>query len=284
MSTSEYYELSFRYTGDLDLISAFLFSRGALGVEESLEFYQPPGSPELQVSADSQRQIKAYFSKLPELDEMTTWVKSYDLTKKKSLDWTAEFKKSWKPIELSGGFWIVPSWESSPASVDKSVFIDPGMAFGTGTHETTQIMSEFLIENQNHLESAQSLLDVGTGSGVLSILSQKLGVKSISATELDKKSQEVAESNFIKNKANVTLLDPDLSLISKKYEFVLANILENVLLDLKNDLFKICKTNLIVSGVLAKNSSEFKDQFLEPGMELYKEVHKGEWVGLWIRV
>ncbi len=284
MKTYNYFELKFAFKGDLEVLTHYLFSQGASGVEEDLDFFQKPGCPEVELQPHNQRQVKAYFYEKPLLADLSQFVSSYELKEKKSEDWTLEFKKSWPPIELGEGYWVVPSWETSPVESTKTLSIDPGMAFGTGTHETTQIMCQFLLENKKLLDSDKKVLDVGTGSGVLSILAYRLGAGELAATELDEQSQRVAQENFQRNNVPVQFLNSDLSSQTEGYDVVLANILEFVLLDLQPDLLRLCKSDLFVSGILKENLESFKNKFLNPKMNVLQEIKRGEWVGLWIRV
>ncbi|MCB0408454.1 MAG: 50S ribosomal protein L11 methyltransferase, partial [Bdellovibrionales bacterium] len=185
-------------------------------------------------------------------------------------------------FELISDVWVVPTWRPTPEKAQKVLRIDPGMAFGTGTHETTQIASLGLqkIFSKNVLES---VLDVGTGTGVLAMLAALLGASNIVGLELDVEARRVARENIELNKMkNVHIFDHQIEREKNKYELVIANIIDGVLIDIQNDLKK-CLTDsgtLLLTGVLSEREHLFLKEFQLPkGYGWVERIAKGEWLG-----
>jgi len=195
-------------------------------------------------------------------------------------DWMEEWKKGFHAFKLYDKFWIVPSWEKAPENVEP-IFIDPGMAFGTGTHETTQICSE-LIYKDLQASSVKSLIDVGTGTGILAFVAYKMGVQNVMGTDNDPEAIRVAKENADINKVERRLTENDLNMIPEKFDVVVANIIDGVLLKLKELLLN--KRNpggsFILSGIIIENDAEFIEGFLkDTDLKVIERIQKGEWVG-----
>jgi ribosomal protein L11 methyltransferase len=160
-----------------EMVTFDLFEAGAQGVQENLVFEQKQRHYQPDVIETSVKNLIVYFADLPSQEWLQDFVKKYpELSIQSSehqvVDWLSEWKKSWKAFELCPGYWVVPDWkkENFDSSLGKAIYIEPGMAFGTGTHATTQIASSFLVPflKQTPIES---LVDVGTGSGILCFFS-----------------------------------------------------------------------------------------------------------------
>ncbi len=174
----------------------------------------------------------------------------------------------------------MPSWENAPQDCIP-LFIDPGMAFGTGTHETTQLCAELIYEaiRQNQI---QSMVDVGTGTGILSFLASKMGVPHVLGTDNDLEAIRVARENAILNNVNMEFSHQDLSQISQRFDLVVANIIDGILIRLKENLIRKMNPQgkLILSGIILENDQEFKEEFLKgTQLKIEKRLQKGEWVG-----
>ncbi|AII15184.1 50S ribosomal protein L11 methyltransferase [Campylobacter iguaniorum] len=199
---------------------------------------------------------------------------STNIVQKDNIDWINEYKKGIKPLEV-GKFYIRPSWEE-PKNGLIDIIIDPALAFGSGHHESTNsclnLISKFISTNQN-----LSAVDVGCGSGILSIALAKLGV-SVDACDTDElavlSSQENAQKNGVKFNQIWTgsITDAD-----KKYDIVVANIIADVIFLLSKDLKNSINDNgyLILSGILTKYKDRILDTFKD--LTLVENITLNEW-------
>lgn len=212
-------------------------------------------------------------------------------------DWNAQWKAHYAPLRIGKRLRVVPVFDRlppDPALV--SIVIDPGMAFGTGTHETTQLAATALeawIDGQIAAGvdlGAQTLLDVGTGSGILSIAALKLGFGKAVGTEIDEPGLENTRDNAALNGVDDRLqleLTSDPASLGQQYPLVLANIISGILRRLKDGLIERVAPGgtLIVSGVLAEERDDFVRDFSDARLRLLTEVVKGDWMALtWARV
>ena len=195
------------------------------------------------------------------------------LTKKENIDWIKQYQESVKSVEV-GKFYIRPSWDK-PKEDKINIIIDPALSFGSGHHETTSSCLEAISE---YVNKEDTVLDVGTGSGILAIASTKLGAKvdicdtddvcikdTISNYELN---NEVFHESWI-GSANTT---------RKKFDVVIANIVADVLVFIAKDLKKCLNDDgiLVISGILDKHIDKVLRKF--KGLEQLKLIHKNEWV------
>ncbi len=268
-------------------VSSLCFDFGAMGVSETLDFDQKV-YPEPKIIEKPVINLEAYFESEPKgLSESLTQISpqiEFETETQESKDWMEEWKKGFHAFQLYDRFWIVPSWEKSPEGVDP-IYIDPGMAFGTGTHETTQICSE-LIFKEIQSRKVSSLIDVGTGTGILAFIAYKMGVPEILGTDNDPEAVRVAKENADINRINMRLTEKDLKMISEKFDVVVANIIDGVLVKLKPLLLQ--KRNpggaFILSGIIIENDTEFIEEFLkDTDLKIVERIQKGEWVGYHLR-
>lgn len=195
-------------------------------------------------------------------------------------DWVNSWKQYYKPIH-AGRVTIVPEWiDYAPDDGEYVVKIDPGMAFGTGEHESTKMCLMFL---QALGVEDKSVIDVGTGSGILALASARLGAKSVEAYDIDdnavKAAKENSELNGLSDKiyvANANLLDKTTG----RFDIVLANITADVLITLSQSLGDYMKKDgvVIVSGIILKRENDVKDAFVKAGFEVAERMNMGEWV------
>ncbi len=198
-------------------------------------------------------------------------------------DWHGAWKKDLKTINISGLFTVKPTWKSEPANVNKYIInIDPGMAFGTGSHETTRLCLKSLahILDTDGKKALKDVLDVGTGTGILAIGAALAGGKNIIATDIDPVAVKVARENCKLNKVKVSLTTKELGKVSGTFNIVFANILAGELMRLSSDLTKKVKKGgyLTLSGILNTEVSEVMEHFLyKKEFEKYKKYKQGEW-------
>jgi ribosomal protein L11 methyltransferase len=197
-------------------------------------------------------------------------------------DWATAWKKYYHPVKISNRFTIVPTWEDyERVTTDELIIeLDPGMAFGTGTHPTTVMCLQAL---EKTVQTASSVIDVGTGSGVLSIGAAKLGASKIHALDLDEVAVRSAIENISLNKVDdivqVThgnLLDN----VNEQADIVVANILAEIIMTFTDDAFTIVKEGglFITSGIIATKKEDVKDSLQQAGFEIEEVMMMEDWV------
>ncbi|BAN62409.1 ribosomal protein L11 methylase [Streptococcus anginosus subsp. whileyi MAS624] len=195
-------------------------------------------------------------------------------------DWADNWKKYFEPARITHDLTIVPSWtdyEAGPS--EKVIKLDPGMAFGTGTHPTTK-MSLFALEQI--LRGGETVLDVGTGSGVLSIASSLLGAKEIFAYDLDDVAVRVAQENIALNAGteNIHVAAGDLLKgVDIVADVIVANILADILVNLTDDAYRLLKDEgyLIMSGIISEKWDLVRESAEVAGFFLETHMIQGEW-------
>lgn len=176
-------------------------------------------------------------------------------------DWVRLTQSQFAPIPIGKRIWVVPSWHNAPTDPDAiCLAVDPGLAFGTGSHPTTHLCLLWL-EEQSNLQN-QSLLDYGCGSGILPIAAAKLGCNPVVGTDIDPQAMVVARSNAEVNNTQIRFVLPTESVpelaAETKYDIVMANILANPLQVLAPALVNKMRLGgqIILSGVLARQAEE----------------------------
>ncbi|MCQ2413443.1 MAG: 50S ribosomal protein L11 methyltransferase [Clostridia bacterium] len=200
-------------------------------------------------------------------------------------DWAESWKQYYKPVPL-GRITIVPAWEEyTPKEGEVIVRMDPGMAFGTGTHETTRLV---VLLMQDLPIAGKRVLDVGTGSGILSICASKLGAKDCHGYDIDPVAVKVAAENAKSDGCdNITVgvsdLLKDVDLSEGKYDFCVANIVADIILRMLPDMMTYLKPSapLILSGIIEPRADEVRHALAEHGFRIVKEQKENDWVGIY---
>lgn len=205
----------------------------------------------------------------------------------KDRDWSVKWRAGLKPVRItSGGSSVIikPSWcETVIKPGDIIIEIDPGMAFGTGSHATTRMCLKAikaLLESKKGLRT--SLLDVGTGTGVLAIAAKRLKVKKAVGTDIDPVALKVARKNIRINRTIVTLSSKPVEKVRGLFSIVVANILAGELIRLSPALFERVMPGgaLVLSGVLREEAERVKDAFTSTGLRHSRTYLSGEWAAL----
>ena len=202
-------------------------------------------------------------------------------------DWSESWKQYYKPIPL-GKVTVVPAWEKYDAKEGEIIIrMDPGMAFGTGTHETTRLVMRIM---QDLIKGGERVLDVGTGSGILSICASKLGAKSCNAYDIDPVAVKVARENAKDDGCdNITVGVSDLlkgvDLSEGKYDFCVANIVSDIIIRMMPDIHDYLADGapLILSGIILDRADEVRASVKEHGFTIEREERENDWVGILCR-
>jgi ribosomal protein L11 methyltransferase len=198
-------------------------------------------------------------------------------------DWKDEWKKYFHTVNITDNIIIKPSWDDYEASEGETLIeIDPGMAFGTGTHETTALCVEFL---EKYVPGKKKLLDIGCGSGILMLIGKILGVEKVVGIDIDSNVKDVVIENFEKNniKDNYEIIIGDLvEDINEKYDLVVSNILVDVLTELLENIEKTLEkgATIIFSGIIKDKEEEFLRKTKEHNLVEIDRNEKNNWVSL----
>lgn len=191
-------------------------------------------------------------------------------------DWIKKTQSQFKAVKISDNLWIIPSWSKVVNINAINIRIDPGLAFGTGTHPTTNLCLSVL---NNYIVGGESVLDYGCGSGILAIASKKLGANKVIGVDVDKVAIQVSTDNAISNQEKIDFYLSDNIKITDEYDIVIANILTNPL-KILGDLFaKYTKKNgyIILSGILDIQEQEI-ELIYSTWFKFKKSFYKEGWV------
>lgn len=197
-------------------------------------------------------------------------------------DWANSWKKYYKPVHVGQKIIIKPTWESVMDSENKIIIeMDPGAAFGTGTHETTQLCLEML---EKHLIPGDITLDIGTGTGILSVAAEKLGAAFVTAVDRDELALDAAKENLRRNEcAQWEVFKSDLlKSINKRYSLVIANIVADPILMMLADLHRVMldDAKIILSGIILDRAQDVRSAYTGAGYQLIDKGSKGEWTAM----
>lgn len=251
--------------------------------------------------------VKAYFDADADIPALTATINAYlaqlaadhpgagmpaaTVTTVKDEDWSSSWKAHFKPLRVGRRLLIEPTWEQAARQADDLVLrIDPGMAFGTGGHETTRLCLELLerIMDDMPLLVSPSVLDLGTGSGILAMAAVKLGAGTVCAVDIDPQAVEVARENLALNDLSdqVECGTAPLESLQGPYDIILANILAEELVRMAPQLAARLSPDgrLVLSGILAEKEEFVRNGFAGHGLTYVETLRSGDWVALLYRM
>ncbi len=207
------------------------------------------------------------------------------VTKVPPEDWAESWKRHFKPMEIGKTLLLKPSWsKKKPKKGQAVVVLDPGLSFGTGQHATTEFCLQEIVRNANSLPR-QSLLDIGTGSGILAIAAVKLGYQPVSAFDFDPEAVRVARANARSNGVlpKVEIVRGDVTQLpirtKWRYDFICANLISDLLVAERERI--VAQLNpggiLVLAGILKKEFAEVQRKFEKSGLKLVRAKNKKEW-------
>lgn len=239
--------------------------------------------------------VKAYFAQTDDIESILKFInekieelKAWGLnigegkvttTDKKEEDWANTWKQYYKPTHIGENIVVKPTWEDYDKKENEMVIeLDPGMAFGTGTHETTRLCAMAL---EKYVKKESIVFDIGTGSGILALIASKLQAKYALGVDLDPVAVESAKKNVELNEvSNIEIIYGDLvEVVEGKADIVVANILAEVVCILIDDVKKVLKKDglFISSGIINERKQMVVEKLLQQGFEIIEQTNEGEW-------
>ena len=310
-----YYELIISINPDIEEIVSDLFftnfkCEGVILAEESYK--------DLKMTSTTKGNLKVFLKEYPknlkeilyterELlksrgfkdDELGSW--NIELDEKENQDWSKKWKEKWDITHVTDKISVVPSWLSyTPKENEIIIILDPGCAFGTGTHQTTQLCMKAL---EKYMPKGASVADIGTGSGILAICALKLGASSVYGCDNDPSVIDVCIENAKKN--GIKYLIPQensdnknapvenficfelntADKLIKKYDFICANILHNVLAEIMGDLKNIMKpdSKMVLSGILDEKKDIVINAVKKENLHILDILQQDQWVAIIVK-
>ncbi len=252
-----------------ELLSDELMEVGALstaiedayaGTDKEQPIFDEPNEPSAEIweqsliiaMFDADTDVDAAVALLPE--NMRPVKEAYTVTEVADQDWVKLTQSQFDPIHVSERLWITPTWHEAPTDGSINIELDPGLAFGTGSHPTTFLCLRWLDAN---MPQGAAVLDYGCGSGILAITAAKLGAGKVVGVDIDKQAIRASHDNAAQNQVNIEVYLPDEQ-PEGQFDVVVANILANPLRMLGQMLAGRVKTDgqIVLSGILAEQVEE----------------------------
>lgn len=307
MSQTDYWELQIKINPDLeDIVAEFCFENlPCEGVVLAEEAYK-----DLEMISTTEGTLKVFLTEEPQNleqllkserellknrglsdEELGSW--EYVISNKPNEDWSKKWKEKWDITRVTDKIVIVPDWLSYEDKEGEVVIrLEPGCAFGTGTHQTTQLCMKAL---EKYMKKGDKVADIGMGSGILSICAKKFGASSVYGCDIDEDVIDVAKENAVKN-GEILLSEPNsgegvffelntADKIQEKFDFVCANILHNVLAEIMGDLKNIMKKGALMSlsGILDEKKPAVLEAIKRENLEIIEEIHQDQWTSFVVR-
>jgi len=292
---NNYYELKISINPEMeDIVSDICFSNLACeGVVLAEETYK-----DLVMTATTEGTLRVFLTDINENpieilqterellksrgftdEDLGSWEITID--EKENQDWSKKWKEKWTITHVTDNIAVVPSWlEYKPKDNEITITLDPGCAFGTGTHQTTQLCMKAL---EKYLKKGDVVADIGTGSGILAILAIKLGASSAYGCDNDETVIDVAMENRNVNGISEESCKFELNTADKltqKYNFVCANILHNILFEIMGDLKNLMKDDakLSLSGILNEKKDVVLEAINRENLKIIDTITQDQWI------
>ena len=265
-----------------EAVSSFLFNLGCEGVvsEELTKVSILKAYLSLENDAEKARLEVDHF--LSTLRDIFPETKPYQLTFKniRENDWDLSWRKFFRPDQITQKLMVIPAWESIPESSPEHIIVmDPGPAFGTGQHPTTRMCLEAL--ETVLFDVSWSLLDVGTGSGILTIYGVKLGASRVVGIDIDPEAIQWAEKNIVLNNLSkkIELWLASIEKVNERFSVVTANLVLHVILDLIPHFNRVLIPGgqLILSGIVKDQVKKTKEALIGQGFQVNDLLLQEEW-------
>lgn len=229
-------------------------------------------------------EFKAIVANFPEEIGVDPAPNKWSVREVKEEDWAQNWKQYYKPVRISETLTIKPTWEDyTPEPGERIIELDPGMAFGTGTHETTALCLRTI---EKYIKQGDRVVDVGTGSGILAIAAAKLGAKDVVAIDLDpiavSSATENASLNGVSDIVDVRLGDLLATPIEAPVTLIIANILADIILSFVQDVVDVLAPGglYIVSGVIVERQEDVENGLQAHGFEIISTERENGWVAI----
>lgn len=294
---NSYFELQIKINPQMeDVVSDICFENfpceGVVLAEETYKDLEMVSTTEgtLRVFLTECAEVEPVLKKQRELlksrgfsdEELGSW--DFVYSEKENEDWSKKWKEKWDVTQVSDRITVVPDWIDYKPKRDDEVIIklEPGCAFGTGTHATTQLCMKAV---EKYMPAGVVVADIGMGSGILAICAKKFGADYVYGCDNDETVIDVAKENAIKNRVECEFELNTADKISRKFDFVLANILHNVLAEIMGDLKAIMKDGayMVLSGILDEKKPVVLDAIKMHNLDLVEEMHQNQWVALVVK-
>jgi len=240
-----------------------------------VKFYLPQSSRN-----DFDQKLSTYFSSLISMGESLTQMPEITEKQVKSVEWEQQYRESVKPTVVAGDVAIRPPWDAAPVGARYDIIIEPKMAFGTCTHESTRGCIEAIRKN---LRPKMRFLDLGCGSGILSILADKMGAAYIKAVDYDTLATENCGENFLVNglaaEHDIVHGSIESCLNDQPYDFVCANIIKSTILDMLDDINCLTAPGgfIVLAGLLEQDQTEISQKLMETGLDNFEIFDDNDW-------
>jgi ribosomal protein L11 methyltransferase len=246
-----------------DILIAELWEQGSCGVVEM-----------------DANHIRAFFDDAAGPDRLRKQFRAFGalLRVEEDRDWVQFAREKWEPLEVGARFFLVPEWRDDPAPPGRlRITVNPGLAFGTGIHETTRLCLEAL---ETHVKPGMAVADIGTGSGILALAAGLLGAGRIYACDVDPAAVEIARCNAAMSPAPVAFLVGSASaLAGQSADIVVSNISPEIIADLSGDLLRVLRPTgvALISGFERGELEQVQDALVSVGATVESTHHKGNW-------
>lgn len=295
---ADYFELKIKINPEVsEIVSNICFENlqceGVISAEETYK--------DLELLSSTEGILKAFLTSIEGVEEVLkqnheillqrgftekdlgSW--DFEITKIENQDWSKKWKENWDVTHVSDKIAVVPSWlEYTPKENEITISLDPGSAFGTGTHPTTQLCMRAI---EKYLKPNSTMADIGTGSGILAITAVKFGAKSAIGVDNDELVIETAKENAQNNNAfaKCHFEHNTADKLTTKFDFITANILHNVLAEIMGDLKNLMKDSaiLVLSGILDEKKQTVLEAIKKHKLYVIEEIHQDNWTAIIVK-